>query len=123
MEDIVIPYDSGELFFIDGAPVRATDLDRLKILLNGQNFGPAFSRLHWEMRTNVAKDKEIYARQYPVLLEALTREHCRDVTSQVVSAYKTAVKPKLKDHLPDKNALLSAAITLFTESLKAWSKP
>ena len=122
MEDIVTPFESGELFFIDGAPIRATDLDRMKILVNRPNFGPTFARLHWEMRTTSdAKKKEIMARNYPMLLEALTRENCTDVTSQVISAFKTAVKPKLSDHLPDKKALFDAAIKLVIEGTKAWA--
>src|SRR5690242_713876 len=50
MEDIVVPFDKGELFFLDGAPVKATDLDRIKILLQGPNFGPVFRDFHGKMR-------------------------------------------------------------------------
>ena len=42
MIDIVEPYDSGEMFFIDGAAVKASDLDRMKILVNGPGFQQAF---------------------------------------------------------------------------------
>jgi hypothetical protein len=121
MDDIVAPYDAGELFFIDGAPVKATDLDRIKILLNGPGFELAFGDINWHMRTGDTKSKEMYAKQYSVFIEAIIREHCTDVTSQVVSAFRTAIKPKLRDHLPDKNALLDAGIKLFTESMKAWT--
>jgi hypothetical protein len=119
--DIVTPFDSGEPFFIDGAPVKATDLDRLKILLNDSGLDQAFAMLNWHLRTGDAKSKEIYARQYSVLVEAMLREHCTDVTSQVVSAFRTAVKPRLKDRLPDKDAMLDAGIKLFIEGLKAWT--
>jgi hypothetical protein len=122
MEDVVIPFDSGDLFFIDGAPVKATDLDRIKILLHGPNFASGFHRLHWSMRTGDVKTKEMYAKQYPIFIEALLRENCVDVTSQVISAFRTAIKPKLKDFIPDKKALLDASVSLFTAGLKAWTQ-
>jgi hypothetical protein len=121
MEDIVIPYDSGEPFFVDGAATKATDLDRLKILQNGQGFSRAFANINWQMRTGDMKTKEMYAKQYPVFIEAMLREHCQDVTSQVVSAYKIAIKPKLKDHLPDKNTLFEAGVKIFVEGMKAFA--
>jgi hypothetical protein len=121
MEDIVIPYDSGESFFVDGAAIKATDLDRLKILLNGQGCGRAFANINWHMRTGDMKTKEMYAKQYPVFIEAMLREHCEDVTSQVVSAFKAAIKPKLKDHLPDKNTIFEAGVKIFVEGMKAFA--
>jgi hypothetical protein len=32
MDDLIVPFESGDVFFIDGAPVKATDLDRIKII-------------------------------------------------------------------------------------------
>jgi hypothetical protein len=64
----------------------------------------------------------MYAKQYPVFMEAMLREHCTDVTSQVISAFRTAVKPKLSDRLPDKTVLFDAAIKLLIEGTKAWSR-
>lgn len=57
MTDVVTPYDSGDMFFIDGAAIKATDLDRLKILLNGPGFEEAFADLNWHLRTGEAKKK------------------------------------------------------------------
>lgn len=121
MTDVVTPYDSGDMFFIDGAAIKATDLDRLKILLNGPGFEEAFADLNWHLRTGEAKKKEMYAKQYNVFMEAMIREHCRDVTAQVISAFRTAIKPGLKDRLPDKDALFGAGIQLFVEAMKAWT--
>jgi hypothetical protein len=121
MEDIVIPFDAGEMFFVDGAATKATEIDRLKILLNGQGFDAAFADINWHMRTGDTKAKEMYAKQYPVFIEAIMREHCHDVTSQVVSAYKTAIKPKLKDHLPDKKTLFEDGVKIFVEGMKAFA--
>ena len=121
VEDIVIPFDSGEMFFVDGAATKATELDRLKILLNGQGFDRAFANINWHLRAGITATKEMYAKQYPVFIEAILREHCHDVTSQVVRAYKTAIKPRLKDHMLDKNAILDAGVKLFVEGMKAFT--
>jgi hypothetical protein len=118
MEDIVFPFDSCEMFFIDGAAVKATDLDRLKILLQGGGFEREFAQLNWHMRTGDTKSKEMHAKQYHVFLEAILRDRCEDVTSQVIKAYKTAIKPSIKDFLPKKEALLQAAVQVFIEGMK-----
>ena len=122
MDDIVMPFESDEMFFIDGAPIKATDIDRIKIIRQQEFFNRTFHDLHWGMRhSGDLKKQELYARQYHVRLEALLRESGEDVTSQVIKAYRTAIKPKLKDYLPNKEALLGAAIKVFTESLKSLS--
>jgi len=46
MEDVVFPFDEGEMFFIDGAAVKSTDLDRLKILMQSPGFNADFARLN-----------------------------------------------------------------------------
>lgn len=121
MEDVVEPYDSGEMFFIDGAPVKASEMDRLKILVNGPQFQEMFAWLNQGLRASDAKKREVTAKNYHVLVEALLRERCTDITSQVVSAFRTAVKPKLSDRLPDKKVLFDAAIKLLIEGTRAWS--
>ncbi len=57
MEDVVLPYDGCEMFFIDGAAVKATDLDRLKILLQGEGFQTEFAQLNWHLRVGDTKRK------------------------------------------------------------------
>lgn len=68
MTDIVEPYDTGDVFFIDGAPVRATDLDRLKILVNRPGLEGRLAEINRGMRVGDAKSKEVYARQYHVFM-------------------------------------------------------
>ncbi len=118
MEDIVFPFDGGEMFFIDGAAVKSTDLDRLKILLQGPGFSGEFAQLHRQLRMSATKSKEIYAKQYPTFFEAILRNSCEDVTSQVIRAYKTSIKPSLKDYLPKKELLLESAVKVFIEGMK-----
>ncbi len=122
MDDIVVPFESGEMFFIDGAAVKATDLDRIKIIRQGESFNRNFGDLHRGMRWGTdMKRQELYAEQYTVRLEALLRESGEDVTAQVVKAFRTVIKPRLKDYLPDREALLDAAVKVFAEGLKALS--
>lgn len=122
MNDIVMPFESNEMFFIDGAPVKAADLDRIKIIRQQASFDQMFNTLHWQMRNSRdLKKQELYAEQYHVRLEALLRESGADLTSQVIRAYQTVIKPKLKDYLPNKEALLNAAVKVFTESFKILS--
>ena len=118
MEDVVFPFDGGEMFFIDGAAVRPTDLDRLKILLQGPGFSAAFAELNRGLRVGEARSKEMYAKQYYAFLEAILRNRCEDVTSQVIRAYKTAIKPSLKDYMPKKEFLLDSAVKIFVEGMK-----
>ncbi|MDO8894597.1 hypothetical protein [Nitrosomonas sp.] len=81
MDDIIVPYESKESFFIDGAGVKATDLDRIKIIRQKEFFENTFSDLHYGMRWGGdIKKQELYARQYHIRLEALLRENGEDVT-------------------------------------------
>lgn len=122
MDDVIVPFHSDEVFFVDGAPVKATDLDRIKIIRQKEHFNRIFSDLHHGMRWGDMKRQELYAKQYQVRLEAVLRETGEDVTAQVASAFKTVIKPKLKDYVPNKEALLSAAINVFGESMKLLAK-
>jgi len=107
MDDIVVPFESDEVFFIDGAPVKANDLDRIKIVRQKESFSHTFHDLHHGMRWGSdLKKQELYAKQYHVRLEALLRESGEDVTAQVVKAFRMIIKPKLKDYIPNKEALL-----------------
>lgn len=121
MDDIVVPFNSEEMFFIDGAAIKAADLDRIKIIKQDPFFTRTFHDLHHGLRWGDLKKQELYAGQYHVRLEALLRESGQDVTSQVIKAYNTVIKPKLKDYIPNREAMLSAAVRVFSESIRALS--
>ncbi len=122
MDEVVVPFESGEMFFIDGAPVKATDLDRIKIIRQKEFFDRIYHDLHHSMRWGGdIKKQELYAKQYHVRLEAILRECGDDVTAQVVKAYQTVIKPKLRDYMPDREALLDLAVKAFGESIKLLS--
>ena len=110
MDDIVVPFESKETFFIDGAPVEATDLDRIKIIRQKEYFSQTFHDLHYGIRRGDINRQELYAKQYHVRLEALLRESGEDMTAQVVEAFRTVIKPKLKDYVPNKEALLGRVL-------------
>ena len=123
MDDVIVPFESDEMFFVDGAPVKATDLDRIKIIRQKESFNRTFHDLHHGMRWGGdLKRQELYAKQYHVRIEALLRESGEDVTAQVVKAYRTVIKPKLKDYLPNRESLLDAAVKVFAESVRVLSR-
>ena len=63
--------------------------------------------------------QKLLGEQYYTRLEALFRETSEDVTSQVISAFNTEIKPRLKDYLPSRKELIDAALKVFVESLCA----
>ncbi len=120
VDEIVVPYEANEPFIIDGAFVKKPKIKRLKIIRQGEFFERTFDDLHWTLRHHSDRHlQELYADQYHLRLEALLRESGDDVTSQVINAYDKTIKPRLKDYLPKREELISAAMKLFLESMKA----
>jgi hypothetical protein len=123
MDDVVLPFQTDEAFFIDGAPLKKKDLKRLKIIKQKEFFNTTFSDLHHAMRfSHDLKKQQLYAEQYHIRLEALLRESGEDVTSQVLKAFDKTIRPSLKDYIPKREELINAALSLFVESMKALSK-
>ena len=117
-DDIVVPYQSGDRFFIDGAAVRAQDLKRLKILRSKDHLDSALRHFRINLDRADIATRKIYGDQYHVRLVAILREHTEDVTAQIVKAYDKAIKPHLKDYLPKRDELVKAATAVFLEALK-----
>lgn len=124
MDEVVLPYQTDEAFFIDGAPLKKKDLKRLKILKQEDFFGDTLRELHHGMRWNGhdLKMRQLYTDQYHIRLEALLRESGEDVTSQVIKAFDKTIRPSIKDYLPKREELIKAALEIFVESMKALSK-
>ena len=123
MDDIVVPYESGEAFFIDGAPVSAPKLTRVKLLKLRDSFSRARSNFNFALtRHPDAPARKLQGEQYTTRFEHMLREHSDDVTSQIIKAYTQAIKPRLIDYLPKRQELLSSALTLFVEGVKALNK-
>lgn len=119
MDDIVVPYSSGNKFFIDGAPVKATELKRIKILHLNQFFNSARDRFDSTLTRAEIQLRKVYGEQYSTRFEHMLRENSDDVTAQVIKAYEQAIEPKLKEYLLNRKELISAALTLFITGLKA----
>jgi hypothetical protein len=118
MDDIVVPYEADRPFFIDGAPLQRKDVRRLKIVRQSDFLGGTISDLHWHMREGNLPTRKLYTEQYYVRLEALLRESGQDVTSQVIQAFDCTIRPSLKDYLPKREELISAAAKVFLESIR-----
>ena len=118
LDEVVVPLERNEPFFVDGALVKKTDIRRLKILKQGPAFRKGFYGLHGSLHERKGSDSRILGEQYHVRLEAVFRETCEDVTSQAIKAFNTEIKPRLKEYLPNKKELLEAATRVFIEGLK-----
>ena len=119
MDDIVVPYHSKEPFFIDGAPLTASKLTRIKLLRLGRDFDYERKRFNRALSNDNPQIRKLYGEQYTVRFQHLLREYSEDVTSQVVKAFNHAIKPSLKDYLPKREELISAALKLFVEGVNA----
>ena len=119
MDDIVVPYQSNESFFVDGVPVTPAKLRRIKLLRLDNNFVDARHTFNSSLTRADAPVRKLHGDQYAVRFEHMLREHSEDVTSQVIKAFNVAIKPSLKDYLPKRDQLISAALKLFVEGVKA----
>jgi hypothetical protein len=119
IDDIIVPYQTGEMFFIDGAPVTPDKINRIKVLKLTKHF----SRSKWDFDSKLsrgsAQEMKILGDQYSTRFEHIMRQHSEDVTSQVLKAFNQVIKPSIKDYLPKRDELISAATKIFVESIKA----
>jgi len=121
IDDVVVPFEKREPFFIDGVSLKREKIRKLKILRQKDVFQTAFYDLHWGMRVREKELQKLYGEQYLVRFEAALREGCEDVTSQVIKAFDTKIKPNLRDYLPKREELIQAAATFFWEGIKKLS--
>lgn len=119
LDDIVVPYQSNEPFFVDGAPLTAAKLRRIKILRIKESFTRGRMDFNMALTRSDAPVRKLYGEQYTTRFEHLFRQHSEDVTAQVIKAYNQVIKPSLKDYLPKREELTSAALKMFVEGVKA----
>ena len=120
-DDIVVPYQTTDgTFFIDGAPVKAKDLRRIKILREKQ---PGLKGALWTfnrgLTVGAAPVRKTYGEQFNVRYEAILRQHSEDVTAQIIKAFDRAIKPSIKDYVPRREELIQAAMKVFVEAVKS----
>jgi hypothetical protein len=70
------------------------------------------------MRRGELQRQKMFAEQYHIRLDVLVRTNCDDVTSQLLKAYDTAIKPRLKDYMPNREALIEAAAAFFWKGVQ-----
>jgi hypothetical protein len=118
-DDIVVPYQTGETFFLDGVPVKAKDLKRIKILRAKPALPDALHMFNRGLTRGEPPTRKIYGDQHHVRYEAILRDHSEDVTAQIIKAYDRAIKPSIKDYLPKREELIGAAVKVFVEAMKS----
>ena len=118
IDEVVVPYQKGEPFFIDGVPAQKDNLKKLKIVRQQPFFKRTLDDLHQGMWQGALERQKVFAEQYHTRLEALLREAGEDVTSQVIKAFDTTIKPELKDYLPNRKELIEGAWKAFIETMK-----
>lgn len=118
IDDIVVPYESDEAFFIDGVPLTRSHIKRIKIL----KLSEGFARDLWDFDRTLTRgdhpNRKIYGDQYHTRFEHILRTNSIDVTSQVIKAYNQAIKPRIKDYLPKREELIGTATKIFIEGMK-----
>lgn len=117
-DDIVVPYQTNKSFFIDGVPLIKSKIKKIKILKQKDTFENALFKFNETLTKAKANFRKIYGEQYHIRFEAVLRDNTEDVTSQIIKAYDTAIKPRIKDYIPNREELISAGIKVFIESIK-----
>ena len=121
LDDIVVPFENEEQFFIDGVPADKKKVRKLKILRQKDRFPGLFEDFNIALRRGEIERQKTYGQQYHTRLEAILREGCEDVTSQVIKAFDSKIRPRLKEYLPKRNELIEAASAFFWEGVKKLS--
>lgn len=98
LEDVVVPFNSDEPFYIDGVPLTAPDVKRIKILLQKDDFSEKMNNLHLTISNNSgnmhrAAERKLAIGEYPMRVEGIVRVDTEDITSQVVRAYMNEIRP------------------------------
>jgi len=118
MDDVVVPYQTDQPFFVDGASLTKQKLRKLKIVKLYDGFENCFDEFHGQLRFSGESWSKMLGQQYQVRLEAVIRESGEDVTSQIVTAFEKRIRPNLKEYLPKRDELIKAAFELFVASVK-----
>ncbi len=119
LDEVIVPYDSDESFFIDGVPVTKSNIRRIKIVELGAYYRDGIHEIERGMTRGDKVKNKTYGDQYETRFEHVLRTTTTDVTSQVIKAYNQAVKPNIKDYMPKREELISAATKVFIEGMKA----
>lgn len=122
IDEIVVPYEEGHPFFIDGVPVTKDKIRRIKIVKLGEKFRYGMANLERGLNRSDNQKQKLYGDQYQTRFEHILRTDVEDVTTQVVKAYVQVVKPSIKDYMPKRQELISSATTVFIEALRTLAR-
>jgi hypothetical protein len=122
IDEIIVPYDNDEPFFIDGVPVTRKNIKRIKVVELSGAFDTAMGEFENMLNHGKAENQKIWGDQYETRFEHIIRIYTQDVTAQVIKAYSQAVKPRLKDYIPKREEIISAVTTLFVETMRLLSR-
>jgi hypothetical protein len=118
VDDVVVPLESGESFFVDGVSVAKDNLLRMKIVRQLPIFDHDFKELHYFIQQPSSK-KFVQAKEYPTRLDALFRGAGEDVTRQVLNAFKACIQPRIGEYPPRRDELIASALSVFVSTTKA----
>ena len=118
IDEIIYPYDNNEPFFIDGVPLTKDKIKRIKIIELGSKFEQGMWHLDLGLTRGDIKKQKTYGDQYHTRFEHILRTEAIDVTAQVIKAYNQAIKPRIKNYLPNRSELIAAATKIFIEGMK-----
>ncbi len=119
MDDIVVPYETDQPFFVDGVPVTRAKIRRIKIAELSEAYRDGIWRLESGLTRGDPSTKKTYGEQYQRRFEHILRTDTVDVTAQVIKAYSQVIKPSIRDYLPKRDELIGAATKVFVEAMKA----
>ena len=115
LEDIVLPYQQKQPFFIDGCPVSPDSIRRLKIVVDKGGMHDSLKQLAWRVRfKGDVRSEDSYRLQF----ESILREFGDDVTAQVIKVYEKRVKERLKEWLPSRENIIDTAWKMLIEGIK-----
>jgi len=121
LDEIVVPYDNDEPFFIDGVSVTKAKIKRIKIVELGEKYRHGMRELERGLTRGDNASRKTYGDQYQTRFEHILRTDTIDVTAQVIKAYNEVIKPSIKDYLPNRQEMISTATKVFIEAMKLLS--
>jgi len=132
LEEVVVPYNTSELFFIDGIRADASKIHRIKILVQQPDFEVLMSELFKTIagrspqflpnspRAKSATEDAI--RNKSERITAIVEQYSEDITSQMMDAYAATMMgsvSKLQDFQDERKALLDGFRKRVIDSVQA----
>ena len=114
LETYVRPYEAGDAFRIDGVTVTQESLHRFLIFSYGEYFESESDGVGYAIRSRLDGSKTLID-GYSIVVRDLIRNHGRDVTNEMVSAYQQE-----KDSVQEATDL-GGRISLYEKIMSAYS--